>query len=151
MMCHRRLSAGLCSASPLLISPPVVPWRSRILQCSGRRPDGPVHPGDRDGAAESWGHQGGIHWGQRAHAHKKKCCFTCTHSIKHHQSFISTLMRLKLPKFFGRTLIIHAPCRNSPRRTILQSLTDGEKNWDVPTVETKDGDFFMQQGIELRS
>lgn len=71
MTCHRRLSAGLCSALPLLISPPVVPWRSRILQCSGRRPDGPVHPGDRDGAAESWGHQGGIYWGQRAHAHKK--------------------------------------------------------------------------------
>lgn len=25
---------------------------------------------------------------------------------------------------------------------------DGEKNWDVPTVETNDGDSFMPEGTE---
>lgn len=26
---------------------------------------------------------------------------------------------------------------------------DGKKNWNVPTVETKDGDFFTRQETEL--
>lgn len=55
-----------------LLSSPVVPWRSWFLQCQGRRPDSPVHPGDWNRAAESRGYQGWIHRGKCAHVHTQK-------------------------------------------------------------------------------
>ena len=63
---------------------PAVPQRSWFLQRSGRRSDGPVHPGDRGWAGESTGHQGGIHRGTTQQHHSfttvmlRMCSYTKT-------------------------------------------------------------------------